>query len=656
MPGISPEELARIDGELKISLDVLRHSAHVEASVLGLLEEMRKELIVKLAQKGLTSWGRARLNQMLKDSDALISSYYAQAREVLAPTLTTVTGISAGQTIATLAATASMPSKAVLESLVSDMLIEGSPAKAWWGKIARDTSFRFAGAVRQGIAQGETLTQIFNRVNEIVELIGRNSTALVHTSVMQVMNDSTRAVLQENADITPTMRWLATLDSHTCIRCAERDGLEWDTLTSEPIGHDIQFKGIPLHFGCLTEDSFVTAIDDITGTFKRWFDGEVIVIETATGKKLTCTPNHPILTNSGWIPAGLLDIGDSIICDSFSKWGIGVDSNSENIPPLIHDVIETFLSSRQVCAVPMPVSPQDFHNDGAGSEIAIIYSDSLLGDGINSACAKHVRKQHFVRSTPYYESFLHRLCAFYLCRRKQRFTANGIMSGLHKLHNLFWRGMLHARGLLFSAVPCFDTCVTQGAHQRMPSDTQHTRRPGHATPSVDKSQGGGNINGEQTPGGINSSSIEPVDDDMKAYAALASELLAGSAGSVSADNIVNIEVRNFSGHVYNLETKKGWYVANGIITHNCRCKMVGVTSLMKRADKLGIGQRASSSGPVPRTTTFEEFLGRQSKDWQNEVLGKGRAELWRNKKLSLSDLINGKGNPLTLEELERKYS
>ena len=35
--------------------------------------------------------------------------------------------------------------------------------------------------------------------------------------------------------------------------------------------------------------------------------------------------------------------------------------------------------------------------------------------------------------------------------------------------------------------------------------------------------------------------------------------------------IVDISYFNFSGHVYDLQTKDGWYFANGFIAHNCRC-------------------------------------------------------------------------------------
>lgn len=248
MPGINPTELERIDQALKTQLDILRHSATVEAEVLRVLETMKRDLLSKLAQADLTNWSKARLNTMLRDTEALIASYYTQAQGVLAPTYNAVAGISAAQTATAMAVSA--PSRTMLTSLVTNMLVEGAPMKAWWAKQSADTAFKFASAVRQGIAQGETLNQIFKRVNDATDLANRNSIALVHTSVMQVMNDASREVIEKNADVAPAMRWLATLDSHTCLICAPRDGLEWDTRTKRPIGHNLPYMDAPAHVGC----------------------------------------------------------------------------------------------------------------------------------------------------------------------------------------------------------------------------------------------------------------------------------------------------------------------------------------------------------------------------------------------------------------------
>lgn len=88
---------------------------------------------------------------------------------------------------------------------------------------------------------------------------------------------------------------------------------------------------------------------------------------------------------------------------------------------------------------------------------------------------------------------------------------------------------------------------------------------------------------------------------------------------------------------------------------NCRCMLVDITRLMKRADELGIGQRASMFGPVPRTTTFEDFLKQRDTVFQDGVLGEDRAKIWRDAKLSLEQLVDGAGRELTLDELRAKY-
>ena len=83
----------------------------------------------------------------------------------------------------------------------------------------------------------------------------------------------------------------------------------------------------------------------------------------------------------------------------------------------------------------------------------------------------------------------------------------------------------------------------------------------------------------------------------------------------------------------------------------CRCVMAG--RVFDRAPK---GQRSSADGPVDADLTFSGWLKRQSKEKQTEILGKGRAELYQSGKITLTDLVNGRGSPLTLEQLRSKYA
>lgn len=63
--------------------------------------------------------------------------------------------------------------------------------------------------------------------------------------------------------------------------------------------------------------------------------------------------------------------------------------------------------------------------------------------------------------------------------------------------------------------------------------------------------------------------------------------------------------------------------------------------------------RASMDGQVPAATNFEQFLSGKSEAWQDEYLGKGKAQLWRDGKITLSDMVSGTGRELTLDQLAR---
>ncbi|WP_412545810.1 phage minor head protein [Maricaulis sp. MIT060901] len=68
------------------------------------------------------------------------------------------------------------------------------------------------------------------------------------------------------------------------------------------------------------------------------------------------------------------------------------------------------------------------------------------------------------------------------------------------------------------------------------------------------------------------------------------------------------------------------------------------------------GQRASADGPVPASQTFETWLKAKTVAEQNAILGSGRARVWRQNKLTLSQLLDFKGDPLSLTDLQRRYS
>lgn len=98
---------------------------------------------------------------------------------------------------------------------------------------------------------------------------------------------------------------------------------------------------------------------------------------------------------------------------------------------------------------------------------------------------------------------------------------------------------------------------------------------------------------------------------------------------------------------------------------NCRCVCVPITktweqlakrnkALAAQFDEIDPGTRASMGGPVSGDTTWESWLGAQSKEAQADILGPARHKLWNAGKLTITDLVDQRGNALTLEELRAR--
>ena len=112
--------------------------------------------------------------------------------------------------------------------------------------------------------------------------------------------------------------------------------------------------------------------------------------------------------------------------------------------------------------------------------------------------------------------------------------------------------------------------------------------------------------------------------------------------------------------MYNLETESGDYIANGIVSHNCRSGQVPV---LKSYKELGIDlpeievngrTRASMDGQVPKETSYADWLKNQSLARQTDVLGETRARLMRDGKLGMDAMYDSKGRYLTLDELRQR--
>lgn len=91
---------------------------------------------------------------------------------------------------------------------------------------------------------------------------------------------------------------------------------------------------------------------------------------------------------------------------------------------------------------------------------------------------------------------------------------------------------------------------------------------------------------------------------------------------------------------------------------SCRSALTPITKTFREMgiplDEFPESTRASMDGQVPEGKTFEQWISEQPEGVAEKVFGKGRAELWRHGKITVRDMVDQRGRPLTLEELREQ--
>jgi len=80
--------------------------------------------------------------------------------------------------------------------------------------------------------------------------------------------------------------------------------------------------------------------------------------------------------------------------------------------------------------------------------------------------------------------------------------------------------------------------------------------------------------------------------------------------------------------------------------------------LVRKAERIGLdGEKvqASMNGPVARSLNYEQWLSRQPPGVAREVLGVARYDMWKDGKLSLRNLIDQRGRPLSVDQLRARW-
>jgi len=283
---------------------------------------------------------------------------------------------------------------------------------------------------------------------------------------------------------------------------------------------------VPLkpHPQCVTGDTLVQFPKGrvIAATSRRHI-GQLVEIQYASGRNLTITPNHPVLTTTGMIPATMLSESSRVI-SSFIGVGevFGADPDPKHGPALAKDVFASFNESIDVMFSVVRSMPEDFHGDSREGDVAVVRSNVQFGDG-------------------------------------------------------FWPKTFSEHGVDWIAESLLDE-FTFGPYAKLfegllPSST-----------SLISPRGQFNSPGLWNPGSPNlfgfsgSSELDPMPFQELLEGHTFDRKILGpadfiwrSTGQIEIDQVIGIRRFESDMHVYNFQTELGWYTANNTVVKNCMC-------------------------------------------------------------------------------------
>lgn len=393
--------------------------------------------------------------------------------------------------------------------------------------------------VLQGILQGDSIPNLAKRLRNVTEMNKASSIRNARTSCTSAENKGRMDMLHDAEDkgVQTKKGWLATNDSRTRDSHADLNGVFVDI--DDEFDNGLEYPGDPNGdpsevYNCFIGDTKIASNSEIVRSYKHEYEGRLITIKTSGGVNFTCTPNHPILTLSGWVAAESLKNGnDLIVTFGENEFTFGIDPDVNHAFPRIDAIHKLFdkLGGKRTCALGV-----NFHGDIAASDVEIIAHERLLRNDLNSSRFNSINKCKF-EST--YKTFSGK-CSLSEHFRRIRTSAFGFVRGKCKaLSFRFWR-------------------------------FRHSE-----------------IHGLRPIALLDSGRVKALNNDVSGDVKLIGECLDGFSGMIFADNIISVDFSSGRSHVYNLQTQNGYYFVNSIIPQdkeksngifaiakNCRCTLV----------------------------------------------------------------------------------
>ena len=417
-----------------------------------------------------------------------------------------------------------------------------------FASVSKTQSDKIMAEIVNGVRSNDTVDQITRRILDVfgsTELTAPRARTIARTETLTAVSVGQGASIENASTVIKGLRkaWLNMSGgtfSVTPDGIKEGDGRIRDQHLSEANGgvsgeivphdkkfsnglrwpRDTQSQNANEVINCFVGDTEFSAQNPEL-VYRRFYDGEVVTVYYGVSDKFTVTLNHPILTDKGWKAAGKLNETDQIIKASYAKAPIDLDVIQ--VKAKASDFFDSFDKSFTSM---LKRRIMNFHGDISDSDVEIKDIYGSLQNWIKTVGFKEVKNVKFINSN---------------------LTSSDGLSLSTKLKSSSGVATSHG-GISSSNLFSPSVNILSGPLKKFSLGAISPSEAEFLPVSIDGDPG-------------NSEGFRKIID-------------AHFGVNVKPVKITKVDVSSFSGHVYNLQTKDSFYLANGIISHNCRCTVI----------------------------------------------------------------------------------
>lgn len=437
--------------------------------------------------------------------------------------------------------------------------------------ITQAMSNQLSDIFSRSLIEGVGPRVIAKRISDQIATISRNrAMVLARTETIRTYSEARLNTLEQNGieGVEADVEFLTAGDSRVCQTCSSLNGKVYTIQGARGI--------IPVHPRCLPGDAKITASPRISAVFKRWYDGDMIVINTSSNERLVCTPNHPVLTEHGFIAAKLIHVGNQVVGGQRIDRMTIRHADYYDVPSSIENIAESFFRSSKVLTCEMPMSSEYFYGDGIDGEVYIVGADIELLDGMDAAFFEEQSQFNFEvgNARLLSESTISHSALMFKC---EQLSSTGLMSGLSLVSPLGISEKTPLDGLCFASSPWRDAVIQESISHQRSRDIEFLSQPvdGHASMIQPDHIVSRNVYNSWITD-ANPLVFQNTQHSFVGDAKMLGDVLGWSSGDVSGYDVSYVDVVDFHGYVYDLQTDGGFFIANSIAVSNCRCTWVPV--------------------------------------------------------------------------------